>query len=111
MSNIYLPENMEARVKKFTDAGQWKHSWHWERDRTKPWGRLTLQGAKQMLNDLHCDGSIEKEVEAATAKIKERYALAAELESQIRKAEIEEVADTHPEGCGCEWCQAAGYVK
>jgi hypothetical protein len=106
-----IPRELEDKVVAFTDAGTWKHSWHWDRDKRIPWRPITLKGAKQMLQDLGCGGSAEDEIAACSERIRQRYAVANELREIIRKAEIAEISDSHDEGCRCEFCRQAGYVK
>lgn len=106
-----IPRELEDKVVAFTDAGSWKHSWHWDRDRNIDWQPITLKGAKQMLSDLGCGGSADEEIAACAERIRQRYAVANELRAIIRKAEIAEIADSHEEGCECEYCAAAGYAK
>jgi len=110
MSSIFISEELQERVKKFTDAGEWKCSWHWDRDPVKTWNPITLKGAKQMLADLGCNGSMDEEIEAARRHIVSRYKVAEELRGLIQRAEIVDIADTHQEGCCCDYCRAAGYV-
>jgi hypothetical protein len=105
-----IPRDLENKVTAFTDAGTWKHSWHWDRNRAIPWQPITLKGAKQMLADLGCDGSDDEEIAACSERIRQRYAVADELREIIRKAEITEIADSHDGGCRCEFCKQAGYV-
>lgn len=106
-----IPRELEDKVVAFTDSGTWKHSWHWDRNRNIAWQPITIKGAKQMLTDLGCDGSADEEIERATKRIRDRYAVADELRAIISKAEIEEIADGHADDCRCEFCKAAGYVK
>ena len=106
-----IPRDLEDRVAAFTDSGSWKHSWHWDRNRNIPWKPITLTGATQMLADLGCEGSEDEEIEQAATRIRERYSVAAELRAIIQKEEITEIADSHEEGCRCEFCRQAGYVK
>ena len=79
-----ITEQLMREVKEYTDAGRWKHSWHWERDE---WGRVTLDGVRQMLRDLNCDGSEGKEMLDTLLHIRRRYKLAAELRAAIEAEE------------------------
>jgi hypothetical protein len=109
--SIYVSKEVVDEVAGFTDVGSWKCAWHWERDHTKAWEPLTLRGAEHMLHDLHCDGPVEEELAAAERKIRDRYDLAARLRRLIDEAKVVEIADSHDEGCDCQFCVAAGYVK
>ena len=109
--NIYVSQELENEVVRFTDAGEWKHSWHWDRDRTKAWSPITIKGAEQMLRDLQCDGSMDAEIDAMTRRIRSRYDVANRLRALIDKARVFEVADSHEDGCECDYCVAAGYVN
>ena len=106
MATVHLDEATLHEIMKFTDTKGWSCSWHWKRDHN---GSLLLEGAKTMLNDLGCD-DVGREITDAVARIHRRYELAAILKAKIQKAEIEEIADTHQDGCHCEVCVAAGYV-
>lgn len=108
--SIYIPQELENEVVCFTDAGEWKCSWHWDRDRSKVWSPITVKGAEQMLRDLHCDGSMEEEIAEVARKIRQRYVLASRLRALIDEARVREIADTHKDGCRCEYCIAVGYV-
>lgn len=81
-------EDLLAVIQSHTDRRGWSHSMHWERDAE---GRLTLEGAKQALADLHADGRCEDAVRAAqfviAAEIRERYAAAARLRGLIEREE------------------------
>ena len=111
--SICLPRELEQEVVEFTDAGTWKCSWHWERDTAKAWSPITLRGAEQMLRDLNCESALAmgREIVAATRKIQARYALALRIRRIIDDAKVSEVADSHEDGCACEFCVAAGYVR
>ena len=104
---IHISQSFDDKVCHYTDAGSWKHSWHWKRDAN---GRITLEGAKQMLDDLDCDGMTD-EIHREAEHIRKRYGLAKELKAMIAKAEAEEEADTHVEDCGCNVCVRDGYAK
>jgi hypothetical protein len=106
---ICVPEALEKAVASYTDAGEWKCSWHWARDRTKSWSPITLKGAQQMLDDLKCD-SMENEIAAMTRRIERRYRLAGELRRLIHEAIVRKEADSHPVDCACEVCVAVGYA-
>ena len=110
MGNARVPPEVYENVVKFTDAGTWKHSWHWDRDKNYAWNPISIVGAKQMLRDLRCDGDMKDEIERTLGKIQERYALADTLREIIRRAELHEEADSHEESCRCEVCRKAGYV-
>ena len=109
--SIHISRELEESVACYTDAGEWKHSWHWDRDRAKVWGQITLKGAYQMLADLNCEGCKHEEIAASVRRIEARYALADTLRAMIEKANITEIADTHQDDCTCEFCQQAGYVE
>ena len=104
-----VPRELEDKVVAFTDAGTWKHSWHWDRNREIAWQPITLKGANQMLQDLGCGGSCDDEIASCIERIRRRYAVADELREIIRKWEITNIADSHDKGCSCEFCNAAGY--
>ena len=108
---IHISDELENEVIRFTDAGEWKHSWHWDRDRLRSWTPITLKGAEQMLDDLGCAGSMDEEIAVVTRKIRGRYDLACRLRRLIDEAKVCEIADSHDDGCECEYCVAAGYVR
>lgn len=76
-----VTDDLEQRVTAYTDAGTWKHSWHWQRTAN---GVITLKGAQQMLADLRCDTCEGEEILMAVQHIRERYKLANELRDTIR---------------------------
>jgi hypothetical protein len=109
--SIYIPKELEDAVVSYTDAGEWKCSWHWDRDRSKAWGPITRKGAEEMVRDLQCEGSLDMELAAMERKIRSRYALAATIRRLIDEERVREIADSHEEGCDCQFCIAAGYVQ
>lgn len=74
-----IPEELVGRAKTFTDSGNWKSSWHWERSQH---GSLTRTGAEQMLADLGCNDEAA-EIHEAIAAIRSRYALADEIRQHL----------------------------
>ena len=106
MATVHIDEPTFHEITKFTDTRNWSCSWHWKRNHN---GILLLEGAKTMLNDLDCH-DMASDIADATERIHRRYELAAIVKAKIQKAEIEEIADTHQDGCRCDVCVAAGYV-
>jgi hypothetical protein len=75
-----IADDIKRLVAEFTDHGSWKASWHWNRDGI---GRITLEGAEQMLRDLACNDDSGIEIAQAVATIRKRYELADELRKVI----------------------------
>lgn len=73
----------EAKV--FTDAGEWKSSWHWP---TTPNGYEDVLTVKAALHSLDCEDEAQ-EIYGAIEKIKLRYSLALEMTEHIRNHEEE----------------------
>jgi hypothetical protein len=111
MATVYLGRDTEDRIIAHTDRNGWFASTHWRRDNL---GRLTLDGARRMLEDLGPDYDVEAEVrrqcEVVEKKVREHHKLRGIVQAAIVKAECEEIADTHIEGCRCGWCVKAGYA-
>jgi hypothetical protein len=86
---MIITEEMRDQVCKYTDAGTWKASWHWDRDKN---GSVTIKGARQMLRDLGCGGCEGDEILDAVYDIRQRYKLAEELRAAI-EAEEKDIQD------------------
>jgi hypothetical protein len=75
-------EELLKQAREYTDAGEWKHSWHWPRGEYGP-DVKTLESA---LKDLHCGNEIimERELADAINRIKARYKLATKIEEYLK---------------------------
>lgn len=77
-------------------------------------GRLTVDGAQRMLDDLHADGDVEDAVLRAVKHVEQetrrRYHLAEMVREKLSVAQAQLIADTHDETCTCATCVKAGYA-
>ena len=74
-----IPDSLSESAAEFTDAGQWKCSWHWKRNH---YGRITLEGAEQILRDLQCEDEA-REIAQAVRRIRRRYRFARTVRALI----------------------------
>ena len=81
-----ITSKMQERATAYTDAGTWKCSWHWKRTSS---GSVTLDGARQMLHDLKCEGSEGVEMLEEIQQIRDRYKLADEIREVIALMEAD----------------------
>jgi hypothetical protein len=73
-------QELYERAKEFTDAGNWKHSWHWPKgDYDLP----NIETLKAAQIDLYCIDR-DKEIKARIARIDRRYQLFNEIEEFIK---------------------------
>ena len=67
-------------AREFTDAGTWKHSWHWP---TKNGGWWSSESLAAALKDLKCEGDMQREIDEVTHYVRRRYALAGEMRERL----------------------------
>jgi hypothetical protein len=69
------------RAIRFTNAGSWQASWHWERGE---YGRATAETLRDALKSLGCADE-EAEIQASRAEIRLRYAVAEDIREYMTR--------------------------
>ncbi len=95
IQTAWTHELLEERAARLTDTLTWSRSWHWDRSDDPNSSKLSLNGVRQMAND------VKMALSESESRIARLWEIMPEVDAYLAKYETEEVQRLADE----KWCR------